>query len=92
VRSPLTDGAAAEAQFADGANYLPTELPTEPIICRQICQCSRIADAAEFSMKCRRIRICRWSRRWSRIADAAELPMDTDPNLQTELPAELNCR
>jgi hypothetical protein len=30
VRSPFADGAAAEAQFAGGVNYLPTELPTEP--------------------------------------------------------------
>jgi hypothetical protein len=30
VRSPFADGAAAEAQFAGGVNYLPAELPTEP--------------------------------------------------------------
>jgi hypothetical protein len=30
VRSPLAYGAAAEAQFAGGVNYLPTALPMEP--------------------------------------------------------------
>jgi hypothetical protein len=30
VRLPFADGAAAEAQFAGGVNYLLTELPTEP--------------------------------------------------------------
>jgi hypothetical protein len=29
VRSPFTHGAASEAQFAGGVNYLPAELPTE---------------------------------------------------------------
>jgi hypothetical protein len=30
VHSPFADGAAAEAQFAGGVNYLPTELLMEP--------------------------------------------------------------
>jgi hypothetical protein len=77
VRPPFANGAAAEAQFAYGTNYLPTELPTEPN--------SWAAKKPDL--------ICQeWSRRCSRIADAAELPTETDLNLQTEPPTELNCR
>jgi hypothetical protein len=81
VRLPFADGAAAEAQFANRANYLPTELPVEPIICGRS---QLFADGAKYLLtELRRSQICRRSQI---IADGAAgakyLPM--------ELPQKLN--
>jgi hypothetical protein len=77
VRSPFADGAAAEAQFAGGVNYLPTELPMEP-------NSQIFADGPKYSpTELLRSQICRQS---DIIVDRAA----GSKYLQTELPQKPN--
>jgi hypothetical protein len=77
VRSPFADGAAAEAQFAGGINYLPTELPTEP-------NSQIFANRAEYlPTELPRSQICRRSNMIANRAAGAEY-------LPTELPQKPN--
>jgi hypothetical protein len=77
VRSPFADGAAAEAQFAGGVNYLPAELPTEP-------NSQIFADGPKFlPTELPRSQICRRS---NMIADRAA----GSKYLPTELPQKPN--